>query len=362
MGKFLLSFLILSVGTVVQLSHTVIDRGLNNPRSGDVLILHSLNFSDTVSAGDMRLCDLSHSEVSGRFKIVLETAGHDSLSCISGRTRYLFFHRGDSLFSGGFENNLSDMVYDNAEVLLTLPADYGTKHAGNFVGHGRYTDRLWYKMAGRYITAADARGTLIMPEGDTIPEVVRLVTERHSEILYFPDSDKTGTTASDSLNLRARDCRWYARGYRYPLLITSDLFSADGSHISHAARYIPLSAFDYIDDPDNEEIRRQILNPGYGDLGRRDENIADGVPAIDYTLSQDKAAGTVTITYSVSCPMDLEFILTDIGGIVYRTELRHCDPGEFDTITFDYGSLPYSAAYGVNITGGQERYSEKFYR
>lgn len=362
MGKILLSLLIISVGTVVQLSHTVIDRGLNNPRSGDVLILHSLNFSDTVSAGDMRLWDLSHSEVSGRFKIVFETTGRDSLSCVSGRTRYLFFNHGDSLFSGGFENNLSDMVYDNAEVLLSWPADYGTKYAGNFDGHGRYTDRLRYKMAGRYITAADARVKLIMPEGDTVPEVVRFVTERYSESLYFPASDNTGTTVSDSLQLRARNCRWYARGYRYPLLITSDLFSADGSHISHTARYIPLSAFDDIDDPDNEEIRRQLLNSGFGDRGLRDENLADGVPAIDYTLSQDKAAGTVSVTYSVSCPMDLEFILTDIGGIVYRTEQCHCDPGESATITFDYGSLPYSAAYGVSINGGQERYSEKFYR
>ncbi len=360
MKRFLQCVIAVAAVLTTMSMRPVIDKELNFPRCGDVLTLRDVSYADTAGSGENRIWDLSGVDESGKKTLRFESAGRDSLSCIVGRTRYLYYVCGDTLLCGGFENNLSDMVYEKAEAVLISTFDYGRSISGEFLGSGRYADRMQDERSGHYHTEADARGVMITPDGDTIPGVLRLVTERYSRNLFFRGESADGSWSTDSLPVYEKECRWYAPGHRYPLLMTKDVFTlANSRQASHMARYVSLNEQESAADPENEAILlRNAADTVYG----RNTTAEPPVSIIDYTLTQDKAAQTVTIRYSVIKPVDLMFVLSDIGGIVYRSEERRCKPDEEAEITFDYGGLPFSGAYGITISGGNERHSEKFYR
>lgn len=360
MKRFLQCVIAVAAVLTTMSMRPVIDKERNFPRCGDVLTLRELNYADTAGSGENRVWDLTGADESGERILRFKSAGRDSINCIVGRTRYLYYVSGDTLFCGGFENNLSDMVYEKAEALLVSPFDYGQSVSGDFFGNGRYADRMQVERSAHYLTEADACGVMITPDGDTIPDVLRLVTKRYSQNLLFKGESADGSWSTDSLPVYEKECRWYAPGHRYPLLMTKDVFTlANSRQASHMARYVSLNEQESAADPKNEAILlRNAADTVYG----RNTTAEPPVSIIDYTLTQDKAAQTVTIRYSVIEPVDLMFVLSDIGGIVYRSEERRCEPGEEAEITFDYGGLPFFGAYGINISGGNERHSEKFYR
>lgn len=343
-----------------------IRRETNGLRAGDSFALTPVTYTDTLYSGENKIWDLSGAKPCGKpRRVTLTRSGEkdDSLCCVVGNTAYHFLCRGDSVIMLAFENNLSDMVYPTGEALLLFPIDFNSEFAGHFSGSGRYADKWRHEMSGSYRTGADARGRLVTADGDTINNVIRIRTVRVISSHYLASD----SAMADSLNLMQRDSRLYAPGYRYPLVIASALLTADGAaEISRKAWYIPPYSLEELDDPDNSELRKEEesprsgpwqYGPGHGTEAEEEEH-----RNVNYTFSQDKGSGTVTVEFSVAQPTDVELVLSDISGIIYRRELTHANPGESYSIVLDYSGLPLSAAYGVGINGGTEHYSEKFYR
>ena len=337
-------------------------RNTNCLRSGDSFIMVPVTFADTMSAGDNRLWDLSGTKICGKSrKLTLNRSGEtdDSLYCIVGNTAYHFLCHGDSVSLNAFENNLSDMAYSRKELLLAFPFDFNSQVSGAFCGTGRYADKWHHVMNGNYRSVADARGSLITIDGDTINNVTRISTVRNMNSLYLA----ADSSVADSMYLWQHDSRLYAPGYRYPLMMSSAVYAADGiTRISHKAWYIPADAIEALDDPDNSDIRREEKDRRNVSTSPESDSGMDKDRNIAYSFRQDRGTESVTIEFSVARPADIELVLSDMGGIVYRRESTHAYPGETYSVTFDYGGLPFSAAYGVGITAGQEHYSEKFYR
>lgn len=336
---------------------------VNLPREGDVLEMHKIDFVDTISCGKDCLWDLSSSNVSGKVKLSFTSEGKDSISCIVGRTRYKFRISGDTLYDVGFENNLSGMDFIKGEILLISPISYGQTHSGKIQGYGRYTDMRNHEMRGGYQNSTKARGVLITPDGDTIPNVIRLTSDRWSKSIYTPIDSISVKQRSDSVLLRLKTSRWYVKGYRYPMLIERVLYSEDGSLLLRNSRYIKLSSLENISDVYNEELRDQ--EELQKEIVKQQNQKSSSLPEsdFDYVFSQDKSTSTITIRYESSDPIDVEFVLTDINGIVYDYDCRRCIPEESSSITFSYGHLPINvASYGVNIRTSTGVYSEKFYR
>ena len=341
-----------------------IRRETNGLRAGDSFTLTPVIYSDTLSSGENKIWDLSGAKPCGKpRRVTLTRPGEkdDSLCCVVGNTAYHFLCRGDSVIMLAFENNLSDMVYPTGEALLLFPIDFNSDFSGLFSGSGRYADKWRHEMSGSYRTGADARGRLVTADGDTINNVIRIRTVRTLSSHYLTSD----SARADSLNLMQRDSRLYAPGYRYPLVIASVLLTAVGSkEISRKAWYIPPYSLEELDDSDNSELRKEeeTLRSGPRKYNPGTDHEEGGPHNMNYTFSQDKGSGTVTVEFSVAQPTDVELVLSDISGIIYRRELTHANPGESYSITLDYSGLPLSAAYGVGINGGTEHYSEKFYR
>ena len=190
-------------------------------------------------------------------------------------TRYLFRQQKDSLLICGFENHTSLMEYDLPEIYLLFPMAYGDSIEGYFHGFGRYCDRLTMRHYGRYKTKAEGVGELVVADGDTLKNVICLHTERTMSAMMEPIELKDSLPAysRDSIDqrlsvdttlIRTDVCRWYAQGYRYPVLETRQLRTGNSEEvIAEAAYYYPPSALGTIsNDPENEETRARSRTEG----------------------------------------------------------------------------------------------------
>ncbi len=340
------------------------DGRLYSPRVGDKVKMHRLQYTDTISGGDNAFWDLSGAKLADRRQnvtIVALTESEDSMGCVMGNTQYLYHTSGDTLFYDGFQNNLSDIIMSDGEISISPEILAGKRRHDSFAGTGRYTDRWRQAQTGSSSTWIDARGTLVTPDNDTIADVFRIKTDRRI-ISCHGSSIAENAAMTDSMVTIQQTSRLYAPGYRYPILYANALYSAgDGRLVSRSAYYTSLSAQEELDDAENEEVRRR-LDDDRSSLVHPAVAERSTAPGIDYSLSQDKEAGRITVDFSVEQSCEVEFILAGITGIVYASRKMSARPGEPYSVTFDYGSLPYSAAYGINISIASENYSEKFYR
>ncbi|MCM1292415.1 MAG: hypothetical protein NC111_01805 [Bacteroides sp.] len=345
----------------------ILDRAHNGLRHGDSPEFARIDFADTVTAKHNAIWDLSQCTISDAIKVHLEYASDSTniVRCAVGRTIYYYRIAGDSILIDGFENNQSSMLYYVGETSLLFPLTKGHAIDGVFHGEGLYCDRWSHTMSGTYHTEADASGMLILPEGDTIPDVVRIRTRRMIDSRYF--SSATASSMIDSLRFYQDDRRWYAPGYRYPLLISSTMTASDATtprhHVAYYSSASMASALE--NDPLNVDRRQQLATSHHSSLF---DNTVYGscpkssTPTVNYTFSHDSNADTVSITFTTAEPLDVEIGLSDAMGIVYFTDRRTAQPYQPQTLTFDYARLPYSANYVIFINAAAEHYSENFHR
>lgn len=343
---------------------------------GDELKYCLIDTNDTISPGEERVWDFS-SVIPGRedhLAIKRLSESSDTFTCVVGDTKYYFLQRNDSLMSVGFENNLTNIFYDNKEVLLSMPLYYNYSILGHSTGIGHYADRYSHHIHTNYATTADAYGKLITPNNDTISNVVRISTFRELHNKYIPLSNKT-TAKEDSIILHQVESRLYAVGYRYPVIVSYSVWQNEKS-ISSKAYYFPLSSLDEISDFENEELRGKIINDSkylsrlisHGETQQiqaedgNDNNSYQTLRIVDYQFSQNKNERSVSVKFTTSEDADITLILANIYGVVYHTERHQAMAGETYTVDLNYGSFPYSVAYGLSILVNSERYSEKFYR
>lgn len=152
----------------------------------------------------------------------------------------------------------------------------------------------------------------ISQEGDTIRDVtnVKIVV---SDSLHFP---------AESIYHKGVYKKWYAPGYRYPILFTTTdtIYSSDGVLIDSNSKCYSISAISQEEqiknDPVNEEIREALaeLNrqKAEGDYKPR-SNKNDNTPS--YIRWTDK--NTLTVTKSFGSEPFTEILLCDIQGHLY---------------------------------------------
>lgn len=367
--------------------HPFVSTKYNGPRDGDAITRHPITYSDTVSPGYDCLWDLSQSTDDGNSYKLSTRLVNDSLLRYSttGQKSVIYYDsQNDTVTLAGFESRLWQVYYHTPEVWLPATnLNFGSGITGIIRGRGVYSDRLRYSIAGTYTLTADARGTLIMPEGDTIRNVLRVHTQRKILHRYFTmDStlcditlcDITDTElaqASSTGDILIHDTRrWYAPGYRYPVLETQTLSKPIATTpLSHQACYTTVNELEQLpSDPDNQELRelaRQSIEKYHdsnNDINNPTDNKTNGGEDIRYQFSQNRGDRSVSVDYTVSQPSDVEFILADVTGIVYSTDTHHCAPDEEYTVTIPYGHLPHSGPYVLYICTDSNRYAEKFYK
>jgi hypothetical protein len=272
-------------------SQTTITKSLQSLRPGDNLTKQQIEYKDPGRRGSNVLWDFSklkpvNDKYAVRYYTPVAKRGGDSISitCLENRTMYKYVGKGDSLLLMGFENSGSRMMLESPEYVMHYPFTLGDSIVSTFKGGGSYEHTLSSGTEGQLYVVADAVGTLILPDGDTLYNVLRVKTQhrfqqhtrplsnhRRERMMQRKDSltvssleemattaasDSSGSTAStssssatssstasaknsikdfirnssddnhhvstgpDSINFRTETYRWYAPGYRYPLFET----------------------------------------------------------------------------------------------------------------------------------------------
>lgn len=276
----------------------------------------------------------------------------------------------------------SHMAYGIPEIMMRFPMHAGDCISGIYGGNGTYGDKLFVREYGSYKTKAAATGSIILPDGDTLHHVCMLSTERlvfveaaPADSMRMAYGDSIPEYSHDSICShmlvrtpvnRVREQRWYAAGYRYPILETTEYTAAAGGRLlSKVALYYPPEAQESQLPYDGENEQARLLAEGgkchhSGDCGKSGGGKGDAAdPVSSFHLSQNHEAKTVTITYDLDSSASLRAVLASTMGVVYRSAEQAHEAGTGYSLTLSYSGLPHGQ-YVVSVSAGGLTHTAKF--
>ena len=296
----LLSLMLLSNGINAQ----TLLRSTHTPRHGDTMKRTQLLSLSTVNSDNNSVWDLTQLENNGKTMRQRYRQPSDTIPIIGAveyGTRYYYPTDTDTMRLLKLENNLMFLGYDLPETRMRFPVNLGDSIGGLFHATGTYCDKLRFRSFGQYHVVADAEGKIVCHNGDTLRHVLRLHTVRITAQQHFPiDTIPSGidvfTTDSilfhlqtDSIQLREDIFRWYALGYRYPIL---EVFAESYDPVQPCNQLITWYC------PPEEQ---KLLDLDEENLNNRQEQdrYARTEPAPGSPLADNQGKGYSTITYTV---------------------------------------------------------------
>ncbi len=274
----------------------------------------------------------------------------------------------------GSENFMELISYDMPEIWLRFPMQVGDSVCGFFNGSGPYCERFFMRRYGTYKTKADAAGTLVLPKGDSLRNVIRLHTERYVGTITVPiDTMEKKIPAftvdsiirllvPDTAKVREDVYRWYAEGFRYPILEAKSLSFCD-SLLTEEMYYCPPDMQRTLaNDEENERIRTRLAEEErarwLASSPDEDSNPKSrGKDGFTYNLPQDDNSDQVTINYSTDHATKMTALVTNALGYVYRRADQSCAVGNGQA-TIDCSGLR-RGQYILYINVDGEQYAEK---
>lgn len=233
---------------------------------------------------------------------------------------------------------------------------------------------------GSSFTIADATGRMILPNGDTLQHVVRIhskeilsdkskslnspISSHDSVDLVFNSFCKFPYVRSDSDILSIDSYKWYASGYRYPILETISTSNLHGNSIIpcfSTAFYYPPEFHNYLS---NDELNREILDKlkrekGFLQTrGKDDINIGLEESFFRYRCYPNPVLNMLTLNLFLKCDAIFSYNLYDMQGKLYQ----HTDPHQLISNSYSLNidmSNCISGLYILEIKINDKLYSKK---
>jgi len=252
----------------------------NHYRPGDVLIKQQVEFVDPGKAGVNQVWNFSKLKtindeytlayslppLEGDSVYILgdarykkkEMSESELIVGTEHNTMYYYYLSGDSLLQTGHENPSVKLEYTTPMVLMHFPLNYGRRVVSQYTSKGLYSGTIDIQTEGTMTTTADAFGKVILPSGDTLSPVLRVKTQQ--VILDIPDKYSYKIDSIDNKGKLLETCRWYSKGYRYPVFETvRNINIADSTTIFSTAFYYPPQDHLYLDtDPENQALLDEL--------------------------------------------------------------------------------------------------------
>ena len=252
----------------------------NQYRAGDVLVKQQVEYISPGESGTNKLWDFSNlKSVNNEYTLTysLPPLEGDSVY-ILGNTCYLkkgvsdnelivgtehntmyYYHlTNDSLLQRGHENPSVVLNYTSPMLLMHFPLNYGQSSSSDYKSKGVYSSTVDIQTQGTMTTTADAYGKIILPSGDTLSPVLRVKTLQ--TIFDVPQEGSSVTSETDNAGKQLETCRWYSKGYRYPVFETiRNVNLKDSTEIFKTAFFFPPQDHLYLDtDPENQAVLDEL--------------------------------------------------------------------------------------------------------
>ena len=366
MKKEVLSMILLIV--CLTTSGQQVSKHTNSYRGNDMLekrqvLSRGLELSNKNSKG---IWSLEDAEIAKKSSVAEYTALTDTLMAVERGDRRYFSQDKGTVSIIGSENYMEQISYDMPETWLQFPMEQGDSVCGYFNGIGKYCDRLFMRRFGTYRTKADATGKLVLPDGDTLRNVLRLHTERYVGSITAPiDTMKyripAFTTdsiirhmATDTTLIKEDIYRWYADGYRYPVL-EATIVSRNKQQLSgEIFYYAPEEQELLVLDEENKKTRERLAATGTEKEDGIDSGDADERD-FTYHVSQDEGSETINISYSSEQSGKVTALLVNSQGYVFRQTSQ----SDGSPLRLSYSGLR-PGQYIIGINTGTHQFAEKF--
>lgn len=362
MKKLLLMIIAMAISTTIYGQQ--INQSNNSYRGDDIMEKRdvSTDVPDLINKND--IWSLENAEISGKAFNQEYTTEKDTLMLLERGNRTYYLQKAGQICIIGSENAQELIGYDMPETWLKFPIQLGDSISGYFNGTGKYCDRLFMRRFGTYLTKADAVGCIVLPGGDSLSNVLRLHTKRYVSNIYAPiDTMKRQIPAfttdsiirymtADTMLIREDIYRWYAEGYRYPVLEAKIVSQNEENHSEEIFYYAPEIQEQLVLDDENRNTRARLA----ADNTRDEDNKKNGSLAdFTYHFSQDEDSETVTISYVSDQPVKVVILLTNYQGYIYRQTSQT----DGTPINLCYNGLR-RGQYILRIDVGSQHFAEKF--
>ena len=327
-------------------------KGSHQVRANDEVKKQQVEYAAVDSTGQGMVWDLSE-VVLPKWTLTADYTAEDSRKGVvigtERGTRNYYRSEPAALMLTGFENNLLKVEYDQPELLLRMPLVYGDRHEGQFHGTSAYCEKVFSRTFGTYRVVVDGTGSMLLPSGDTLRHVSRVHSTKLTSARFFPevqrermlktyvdsikfpaDSIRFGVV-NDSQVIETNTYRWYAAGYRYPVLAVIATGYKGEKPWTTEAFYCSPEEQQQIDDSENEQARRLLANKDA--TGGTDDRTSadDGQNSLDnilHYLTVTVSGSVVTIGYTLLQDATVTALVSDVSGIVYRQQSQTGQTGE----------------------------------
>ncbi len=209
-------------------------------------------------------------------------------------------------FSGntfnGYEDAGQSIIYDQPIKKVSYPFSYGDALAGNFSARTTYPNStMEHYMAGSYSSEGDGYGTLVLPNGRVLKNVLRLRTvEKYVE------------ERCQSAEVEMVKYLWYIEEYRYPVFVTWNVkhVYADGREVNSQASFCENSQVSFYATATLPQVEDK---PVYGQDEDESGN-ALAAQSIQHSVYPNPYSDYMHITYTLDKPAPVNIALYSLSG------------------------------------------------
>lgn len=293
--------------------------------------------------------------------------GLNSVSKYEHRTFYDYQLENDTLFLCGYKNSTTHVSYPLPEVSLIYPLGYGDSISSYFYGVGNYSSRVGLKVYGKKEIRADALGTLVLPSGDTVPNVIRVHSEKimqyqfgseiflESDSLSIPPIDSIANYLCNDSNLIKTDVfEWYMEGYCKPVF---EMIKNTSYQSGNPYKYFSTAFYHPLEEPDN-------LNDMRTRSGKKTEKApqtnaqSDEIP--NFNPSLDAGKQNILLEYNSAEGATVDVMLFDIQGrLLFHDNFREQYSGKYN-LCIDISRYTQTE-FIVRLAVNEKIYSKKIF-
>lgn len=330
------------------------------PRANDEVTLQQTAYVAADEGAEDTVWDFRQLEISdnGYPVCYTEEEAYDGLTVGTAfNTRHYYQASTDSLLLCGYENNLTKVEYDRPELLLHLPLTYGERQETLFHGTACYCERLFLRLFGTTSVEVDATGSMLLPSGDTLRHVSRVHIQKLKAEQQYPQLT-TGqelkayvdslTFTGDSIRLRMHDgrqlmltdtYRWYAAGYRYPILESVAYGPQGAEPLQTVTLYCPPEEQRSLYDEQNEQLRQLLAEADRHAAGGSNDGDGGNAPSPLSRCAVGVNGGTVTIDYDLTQPATISALVCNTQGMLFLQQSQASEAGTGHQLTLNCHAL-----------------------
>jgi hypothetical protein len=363
----------------------------NMMRPEDEIVKQQVDYKDPGRVGQNVLWNFNALNLQNdAYRLFYSEDKNGQIRGVEHNTRYYYRLSGDTLFQTGYENPTTLSIDEQPELLMVFPVYYGDSTFAYFNANGRYSERLHISAMGTLRSYADAYGMMILPNGDTMKNVLRIRSVKtfaetmkslkrgNKQPKIFVSADSINSRLqNDSVLFEIETFRWYAKGYRYPIFETVNTITKTPDSIQkffNVAFFYPPQEHYYLeDDPENSEDSLNDSSNSSNDSssGSNSSNDSSNSSNISndnsnwgiftYNFHPNPVRDVLLLEYYTEKPAEVTISLYDMQHHLLYNRKHVCQQNDIRSIEINMSAF-FMGNYMLIMDNGHEIYNEVIFK